>query len=80
MITTMRVPIYLMLESDNLDRAKITKLLDQMILPEIVRILITIGNKSSFNQMEDVILKQTLGESWTMKLVTDVQAMAKKTP
>lgn len=67
-----------MLESDNLDRARITKLLESLILPEMTRHLISIGNKFSLDQSEVNQLKLALGNTWNMKLVSDIQAMVKK--
>lgn len=78
MITTVRVPIYLMLESQNMDRAKVTKLLDQLIIPEITKHLISFGNKMNLDPHEITHLKLHLGDSFELKLVSDVQAMAKK--
>lgn len=67
-----------MLESDNLDRAKVTKALESIVMPELVKHLISYGNEMSFEPQEVNMLKLTLGNSWDMKLISDVQAMAKR--
>lgn len=77
MITILKVPIYLSVETDNIDRFKVTSSMQKIIIPQLVRILASYGNKLTFNAEEKAILQKEIG-SFHCKMLTDVEAMTKR--
>lgn len=78
MITVLKVPLYVSIETDNIERAKVTKLLQQAIIPEIIRNLVSVGNKYlKLSPQEYQLLTEEIG-SFSLKLMTDLEAMARK--
>lgn len=78
MKTVMRVPLYLEIETDNIERAKVTRAFQEMILPEIIRHLASFGNQMKFDQREMTFLQTTIGP-FSCKILTEVEALVKKT-
>jgi len=76
MNTVLRVPVYLEIETGNVDRAKVTKAMQQIIIPEIVRNLVSFGNKMTFTQKEKEELQNLVGP-FQCKLLSEVQALVK---
>lgn len=53
MITTMRLPIYIALETDgNADRAQIVRVIENVLIPDVVKHLVSFGNQLSITPLE----------------------------
>lgn len=76
MNTVLRIPVYLEIETGNVDRAKVTKAMQTIIIPEIVRNLVSFGNKMTFTQREKETLQDLVGP-FQCKLLSEVQALVK---
>lgn len=79
MVTILRVPVYLEVETGNIERAKVTKAMQELIIPQIVRGLVSVGNKFTFSTEEHRQLHSIFGP-FSCKLLTDVDALAKSKP
>lgn len=76
MQTVLKIPVYLEIETGNVDRAKVTAAMQKIIIPELVRHLITFGNKITFSSEEKIFLQNSIGP-FQCKLLSDVQALVK---
>jgi hypothetical protein len=79
MKTVMRIPIYLEIETDNIERSKVTKAFNDMILPEILKHFTTFGNRMNFDQREILYLQTTIGP-FSCKILSEIDALVKKNP
>lgn len=74
MITVLKVPIYLKVETDNIDRSKVTRLTQQIVIPILIRHW---QSKGLFNIFSGEVARKIDAElgnnDWS--LLTDVQAM-----
>jgi len=74
MITVLKVPIYLKVETDNIDRSKVTRLTQQVVIPILIRHWQTKGLHNIFSKEVAQRVSAELGNNdWS--LLTDVQAM-----
>lgn len=79
MITILRIPVYLEVETGNIDRSKVTKVMQSDIIPQIVKGLVTIGNKFSFDPEEARRIQLAVGP-FSCKMLTDVEALVTRKP
>jgi len=77
MVTIMRIPIYLEIETGGNDRAKVTKVLQEFVFPLMLKELISFGNDLHFTEPNLRKMHELVGP-FNMKVLSDVQAMAKK--
>jgi len=74
MITVLKVPIYLKIETDNIDRSKVTSLTQQVVIPKLIRHWQSKGLTGIFSAAEARQIDVSLGNNdWS--LLTDVQAL-----
>lgn len=73
----MRIPIYLVIESEFTDRARITKAVEIALLPKVVQILVSYGNKLQITPSADQVLKAACG-SYQIDVIDEVEAMVRK--
>lgn len=74
MITVLKVPIYLKVETDNIDRSKVTRLTQQIVIPLLIKHWQTKGLYGIFSAEVGRQVDAELGNNdWS--LLTDVQAM-----
>lgn len=74
MITVLKVPIYLKVETDNIDRSKVTKLTQQVVIPTLIKHWQSKGLRGIFSNEVIKHVDDQLGHNeWS--LLTDVQAM-----
>lgn len=74
MITVLKVPIYLKIETDNIDRSKVTKWSQQVVIPILIKHWQTKGLSGIFSGKVARQLDSELGNNdWS--LLTDVQAL-----
>jgi len=77
MITVLRIPIYLKVETDDIDRSKVTKLAQQVVIPTLIRHWQTKGLSNIYSSELAKQVNAELGHNdWS--LLTDVQAMDRK--
>lgn len=75
MITILKIPVYLSIETDVQDRSKVTKLAQTRVIPRIIANWQTRGFSGMFDSATARAIDKELGNNdW--KLLTDVQAMA----
>jgi len=74
MITTMRLPLYIMLESDNVDRSKVVKVLDQVVIPQLTKLLISYANKAQLS-VEDYRLISEVCHLEAIRVIDASQAL-----
>lgn len=77
MRTVLKIPLYLSVETENIDRLRVTSAMQKEIIPQIVRLLASVGNKISFSQEESQSLQKQIGP-FDCQILTDIEAMAKK--
>lgn len=77
MITVLKIPIYLSVETDSMDRAKVTKVAQSLVIPRIIQYWQNRGFVGMFDKGASLRLDAELGNNdW--KLLTDVEAMVGK--
>jgi len=77
MITVLRIPIYLKVETDDIDRSKVTKLAQQVVIPILIRHWQTKGLSNIYsNELAKQVNAELGHNDWS--LLTDVQAMDRK--
>lgn len=74
MITTMRLPLYIMLESDNVDRSKVVKILDQVVIPQLTKMIISYANKAQLSA-EDFRLISEVCHLESIRVIDASQAL-----
>lgn len=77
MVTIMRIPIYLEIETGGTDRAKVTKALQDFVFPLMLKEIIAFSNDLYFTKENQRKMNELVGP-FNMKVLSDVQAMAKK--
>lgn len=77
MITILKIPIYLSVETENIDRLKVTSSMQKVIIPQLIKLLASYGNKLAFTEEEVIRLRKEIG-TFRCKMLTDVEAMARK--
>lgn len=75
MITILKIPVYLSVETDDQDRAKVTKTVQQMVIPRIIKTWQTRGFAGFFDSVDNQRVEAVIGDI-DIKLLTDVEAMA----
>ena len=77
MVTIMRIPIYLEIETGGTDRARVTKVLQEFVFPLMLKEIVSFGNDLHFTRENQRKMEELVGP-FSMKVLSDVQAMAKK--
>jgi len=75
MITVIKIPIYLSIETDNMDRSIVTKTAQNVVVPRLIKTWQSKGLTGLFNYTEARQIDAVLGKLNEWKLLTDVQAM-----
>lgn len=75
MITVIKIPIYLSIETDNMDRSVVTKTAQQVVIPRLIKVWQSKGLSGLFSSVEAQQVDAVLGKLNEWKLLTDVQAM-----
>lgn len=79
MVTILRIPVYLEIETGNIERAKVTKAMQELIIPQVVKGLVSVGNKFSFSREEVIYLQNAIGP-FSCKMLTDVDVLGRQKP
>lgn len=59
MITTLRIPIYIALETENnVDRAQVVKMMESVLIPDVVKHFISIGSRMKLTTEELAKIRQ----------------------
>lgn len=77
MITILKIPLYLEVESEPQDRAKVTKCIQTMLIPLIIKHIKAKGLVGSFDRVDVSRIKNEIGDI-DIKLLSDTEAMAGK--
>jgi len=77
MITTLRIPIYLMLESDNVDRSKVVAVLEKQIIPSLVNILTNVSKSITLDPHEIASLRAVSGP-FSIQVVSGKKALTER--
>jgi len=75
MITVLKIPIYLKVETDDMDRSKVTKLAQQSVIPQLIKHWQSKGLHGIFSKELSQNIDAQLGNLNEWNLLTDVQAM-----
>jgi len=75
MITVLKIPIYLKVETDDMDRSKVTRLAQQSVIPLLVKHWQSKGLAGIFPKELSRNVDAQLGDFNEWNLLTDVQAM-----
>lgn len=75
MITVIKIPIYLSIETDNMDRSVVTKTAQQIVVPRLIKSWQSKGLTGLFTSADIQRVDAILGKLNEWKLLTDVQAM-----
>ena len=74
MKTALRIPIYLVIETEvNVDRAKLVKILQESVIPDVTEKLVTLGDKLSYSKGAAISL-QDIGK-FHISIVSATTAM-----
>lgn len=76
MITILKIPIYLAVETDNVDRLKVTRAMQGRIIPQFVKQFADLGQNLQFTSEEHQYLQSQMGP-FHCRIMTDIEAMAK---
>lgn len=74
MITILKIPIYLAVETGNVDRLKVTRAMQKEIIPQFVK---QIAERQPTFTSEEVRSLQNQMGPFSCRFMTDVEAMAK---
>lgn len=77
MMTVVKIPVYLKIETGIQDRAKVTKYAQRFLIPRIIAHWKSKGFAGYFNR-EEARDAEALMEGIDIELLTDVQAMVKR--
>jgi hypothetical protein len=77
MITVMKIPIYLRIETEDVDRAVLSREISERLMPRLVKVLCSLGNRSSLTEMEAKAL-QEISSKFHIDLIDEVSAMIKR--
>jgi hypothetical protein len=75
MITTMRLPLYIALETENgLDRAKLVKMMEEHLIPDLLQTLISNGAKITVSMRKAKYIDQ-ICQDCTIRILTGPEAL-----
>jgi len=75
MITAIKLPLYIMVESrDGLDRKKVTEVIEKFLLPDLEKTSISFGNKCKLTSSEIEQIQKLIGD-FKWKLLSHEQFM-----
>jgi hypothetical protein len=75
METILKIPLYLSVESGGVDRNKVTKLMQEMILPQMANGFAAFGNEHFTLSLEEkMTIQRTIGPC-NFKILTVLEAM-----
>lgn len=75
MVTLIKQPIYLSIETDNIDRGKVTKATNEILYPRLLEFL----SNAKFRSAVIKEFNEAIGTSSTIKLLTEVDVLRKIT-
>ena len=75
MVTILKIPLYLEVESEPQDRAKVTKTIQTLVIPLIIKHIKAKGLLGSFDRSDISRIKGEIGDI-DIKLLSDTEAMA----
>jgi len=76
MKTILKIPIYLEIETGNIDRMKVTRAMQGIIIPEYVKAFAHFGEQCKYTVQEQETLQKLIGP-FSTRVLTDIEILKK---